>query len=270
MARVTGSRLVLAAGSMLDVDHEELIAHAAAAGFGGVGLRLTEDEQLDRDRLAALARRAADLGLAVHDVEVHRISAGRTVDDAARLIDAASVLGAPWVLVVSDLGRGEGAGGNETIDELARIVDRASSAGVSIGLEYMAWTAPPDPIGALRMARATGARVVVDVLHHVRVGAGVRELSAIVRSGSLGWLQLCDAPRAAPTGSTAPDDLLHEARHARLPPGDGELPLGELLAVVPAEVAIAVEVQSEHLAATWPPAQRAGTLFEAASRVLTP
>ncbi len=145
---------------------------------------------------------------------------------------------------------------------VAQTVERAAAAGVVIGCEYMAWTMPAGPIAAVRTATVTGATVVADLLHHVRVGAGEDELTALVASGRLGWVQLCDAPLAAPA------DLLHEARHDRLPPGEGALPLGALLATVPAHVTVSVEVQSDRLTAATTPAERAGLLGAAARRVL--
>ena len=49
------------------------------------------------------------------------------------------------------------------------------------------------------------------------------------------YLQLCDAPLAAPP------DAVAEARIGRLLPGAGKLPLGDLLAAVPGTVPVAVE-----------------------------
>jgi sugar phosphate isomerase/epimerase len=124
----------------------------------------------------------------------------------------------------------------------------------------MAWTTPRRSVDAVAMAAATGAVVVVDLLHHTRLGEGASELRAVVASGRLGWVQVCDAPAAAPT------DLLDEARHRRLPPGDGDLSLDALLAVVPAGVVRSVEVQSDAMAARLGPVERAAALYAAARR----
>jgi sugar phosphate isomerase/epimerase len=101
---------------------------------------------------------------------------------------------------------------------------------------------------------------VVDLLHHTRLGEGADELRAVVASGRLGWVQVCDAP------ATAPVDLLDEARHRRLPPGDGRLPLDVLLGEVPADVVRSVEVQSDAMAARLAPVERAAALYAAATR----
>lgn len=249
--------LALAAGSVLDADALELVEAAAAAGFDAVGLRLSAQHSLAHDRAVELRRRVAALGVAVHDVEVHRIGDPAGADVGA-LCDAAAEVGARWLLVVSDLPDPAA-----TEEALGEVVVRAAAAGIGVGLEYMAWTTPARPAAAVTMATATGAHVVVDLLHHVRVGAGVDELVAVVASGRLGWVQLADAPLLAPA------DLVHEARHARLPPGEGGLPLAALLAVVPPGTVVSVEVQSDALASELGPTERAVRLAVAARSLLS-
>ena len=259
---MTSHALTLAAGSLLDVDPLALVVAAAAAGFDGVGVRLTPALTRDERALGRIAERALDVGLAIHDVEVHRIGGAPADghDDVGPLVDAAARLGARRVLVVSDLG--DEAATRNALDE---VVGRASARGVTVGLEYMAWTTPSDPAGAVRLATASGATIVVDLLHHVRVGAGRRELTDVVASGRLGWVQFCDAPITSPVGG----DLLDEARHHRRPPGEGELPLAELLAVLPPDVTLSVEVQSDDLARRYPPTERAHHLLRATRRLLS-
>jgi sugar phosphate isomerase/epimerase len=251
------ARLVLAAGSVLDATVEQLVDIAATAGFAGVGLRPGAELLEDHRRLTALRRRAEDSGVWIHDLEVIRIGPETEASLAGRLIEAACVLDAHAVLVVSDL-----IDPAATVDQLARIAQDCRSAGVVAGLEYMAWTMPASPIQAAEFAERTGAVVVVDVLHHHRVGAGIAEMRSVVSSGRLGWVQVCDA------AYEAPPDLLHEARHDRLLPGQGELALADLLSQVPAETIISVEVQSDRLAAEMDAPARARMLHRAASELM--
>jgi sugar phosphate isomerase/epimerase len=247
--------LVLAAGSVLDAEPELIVRIAADAGFDAVGLRPGPDLLADRARLDEIAALSVATGATIHDVEVHRI--GPAAPDPRPLLDASAALGARAVLVVSDLPSEA-----ETEERLGALVQQCRQRELAAALEYMAWTTPADPRAAIHVAESTGAVVVVDLLHHHRVGAGVAELAEVVASGRLGWVQLADAP------VEAPGDLLHEARHERLPPGHGELPLTDLLAVIPAGTPISVEVQSDALAASSPPAERAALLASAARAVL--
>jgi sugar phosphate isomerase/epimerase len=227
--------LVLAAGSALDASPAVLLTAAAAAGFDGVGLRLSHGRDPGAAALREVSAMAGDLGLVVHDVEVHRVGDGV---DPRELIEACAAVGAGRLLAVCDLPSRSAA-----IEGFGSLASAAREAGIEVGVEYMAWTTPDGPIDAIAIARDAGCTVVADVLHHVRVGAGQAEMRRLVGSGVLGWVQLCDA------SAEAPADLLHEARHDRLPPGTGALPLDALLAVVPGGVVRSVEVQSDVLSA---------------------
>lgn len=237
---------------MLDQPVETLLEAAARAGFDAVGLRLSGEHATSDP--AAVARRAADLGIAVHDTEVVRL--GSDTSDPGRLIDASVAVGATQILIVSDL-----AEITATIDALGPVVETCRQAGLGVGLEYMAWTTPATPQDAITVAQETGCRVVVDVLHHQRIGAGPVELVAVVDAGVLAWVQLADAPLSTP------GDLIHEARHTRLAPGEGDLPLDTLLGVIPPGTTISVEVQSDDLCRL-DPTERATHLAQATRRVL--
>jgi len=254
-------RLALAAGCALDTDARGIIEAAAGAGFDLVGLRLSGEHAVALpDQLRSIASFARSVGVAVHDVEVHRI--GHANHPVIDLLDAAAAIGATGVLVVSDLPSRA-----DTVAEVDRIARLCDERQLVLGLEYMAWTNPPSPMAALAIAQQTGCRVIVDLLHHIRVGAGAADLRSIVDADALAWVQMCDAPLASPGPTT--DDLLHEARHVRLPPGTGELPLLELLAEVPDDVVISVEVQSDALTAALDPSARARLLYATSLSVLT-
>lgn len=253
------SRLALAAGSALDATPHELVSAAAAAGFAAIGVRPPAELLRDHRALVELRRRLDDAGLEVHEVEVVRI--GSTDDDTSALVEAAVVLRATAVLVVSDLPDQAA-----SLDRLAEVAEMCRDAGTVAALEYMAWTTPSTPEVAVEMASQVDATVVVDVLHHVRVGADKHALALVAKSGRLGWLQLCDAAEAAPIGR---DALIREARHERLVPGTGSLPLDALLAAVPPATLVSVEVQSDELVARVPVADRAHLLARAAREVLS-
>ena len=56
------------------------------------------------------------------------------------------------------------------------------------------------------------------------------------------WLraaQICDASADVPTTEAA---IIAEAREGRLPPGEGALPLGDLLEALPADTSLSVEM----------------------------
>ncbi|MFW3169279.1 sugar phosphate isomerase/epimerase family protein [Geodermatophilus sp. CPCC 206100] len=236
---MTAGRVVsLSAGTVLDATPEEALAAAAAAGFDAFGTRW-DPERLPRAAIGPLRRRVDDSGLALLDLEVVRLGPGVPVPDHRPWADVAAELGARFLLVVSshdDPAR--------AADELATLAGWCAPAGVTVALEFMRFTAVPTLRAAGELVRAAGGAgltVLVDVLHLQRGGESADDLTA-PGAPPVGYLQLCDAP-AAPPGDLAA--LAAEARHGRLFPGEGELPLADVLAALPADLPVCVEVQSD-------------------------
>ena len=256
-----GHALVLAAGSVLDLDPLEQISVAADAGFFGLGLRLGPEIAADTARLDELRDRADRFGVVLHDLEVIRIGAdGEHPVEADALFAAAARLEIASVLAVSDHDDL-----HHTIAALERLRDRAGEHGVEVVFEYMAWTTPSNVDDAYRVADATGCRVVVDVLHHHRVGGTLDDAATIIDSGHLAWLQLCDGPLIGPD---TVDGIIFEARHARAVPGHGEFDLAGYLALVSEPSVISVEVQADARWSQMTPAARAAELFEASMALI--
>jgi sugar phosphate isomerase/epimerase len=95
-----------------------------------------------------------------------------------------------------------------------------------------------------RAAHPAGA-ILVDALHLQRSGGTPADVSAVAPE-QLPYVQLCDGPFQP----ILPDSAVAqaEARTGRLFPGDGELPLAELLRVLPAGASLAVEAPVANLA----------------------
>jgi sugar phosphate isomerase/epimerase len=251
--------LSLSAGTVLDCPVRDLADVAATAGFGAFGVRLLDDTTLDD--LHALRRRAVDLGLSILDLEVIRIQPDRYSTDIDRMIEAGAILGASWLLATCedpDLQRGA--------ERLAALADTARPHGLRVAFEAMAFTAVHTVDEALAFsAGVSDAGVIVDVLHHQRAGQSPAQLATIDRS-RICYVQLCDAPSKAPSDVEA---LAHEARTARLAPGEGELPLAEMLAALDLhDVPFAIEVQQVERARTDSPTVRATHYFNATCALL--
>ncbi len=80
------------------------------------------------------------------------------------------------------------------------------------------------------------ASMVIDVMHLFRSGSTAANL-ATIDPALIAHVQNCDAPWTSPAMSYGA-----EALHHRLPPGDGELPLAEVLAVLPRDVVVSLEL----------------------------
>lgn len=247
--------------TLLRLPPPDLVAVAAGAGFDAVGLRIspaTDDERPwpmapGSAMLAETAARCADTGIIVLDVEAVRLGPRRT--DFTPFLDAAAILGARYVNAIcedADLAR--------LTDEFARLAADARPYGIRPVVEFMAYRPVRTLADATAVAAGSGGGVLIDALHVQRCAVGLGALRSI-DPGLVSYVQLCDAPLAAPA------DQVAEARSARLLPGDGELPLAGLLAAVGGGVPVAVEAPQAGAAAA--PAAFAARARRALDFVLT-
>jgi sugar phosphate isomerase/epimerase len=256
---VSDRRVSLAAGTLPGTDAADTIRIASEAGFALVGLR-PDPSRLESSYARATRQVADDCGMTILDVEVIRL--GVTAPDViAGLIDFAAAVRASYLLVVSDDPDTE-----RTIDRFAGLCQDASGSGLRPVLEFMAFTAVQDLGAARRVVAASGqpgGGILVDALHLARSGGSPADLAGVDAS-LLPYLQLCDGPRHGPGDVEA---MANEARHGRLLPGSGELPLADLLAVTPG-VTASVEVQSDTGWASRTPVQWAQDALHAATAVI--
>jgi len=227
--------------TLLGVSPPDLVTVAAASGFSAVGLRIAPATDGERPwpvspgspMLAETVRRCADTGVTVLDAEAIRL--GARTPDYGPVLEAAAALGARFVNAICDdpdLGR--------LSDSFAALTAAAAPYGIRAVVEFMAYRSVRTLADAVAIAARSGGGVLVDALHVQRCGVRLAELRA-VDPGLISYVQLCDAPLAAPGPGPASADAMHEARAARLLPGEGELPLPALLAALPDGIPVAVE-----------------------------
>jgi sugar phosphate isomerase/epimerase len=225
----------------------EQIDAAVDAGFDGVGLRLFPINATDVDIMSDLAsqraveQRIAETGLKVLDIEVVRATPETDVGSIVPALEFARRLGARWLAVTAEsIDTYDPADEPSVVRCLADICRVAQDNDMRVALEFMAFRGIQTLEDALRIVAAVGhpaMGVTIDALHFFRSG-GTIEAVADVDPGLISCVQLSDAPREAPS------DLVTEARHNRLYPGEGGLPLIDLMSVLPRELPVTVEVIS--------------------------
>jgi sugar phosphate isomerase/epimerase len=279
VARITGLDHL----TMLDLAPPEFVAVAAGAGFDAVGLRVapvSPGEQAwpvapGSPMLAETMRRCGGTGLFVLDVEAIPLGPGSDLGGCETVLETAAVLGARYLNVICD-----DPDTRRFADRLAELVRLARPYRVRPVIEFTAWRPIRTLASAVAIARGSdGAGLLLDTLHIQRCGATADELAA-VDPALLGYLQLCDAPARPPHGIGVPaqlprgqdvsagDDAVLEARTMRLLPGQGELPLTELLEALPDSLPMSVEAPSLAARRDLTPAQFATRVRRAVDTVL--
>jgi sugar phosphate isomerase/epimerase len=155
-----------------------------------------------------------------------------------------------------------------TLERFCDLCDRAASYGLHVCLEFAIYTGVRTLAHAARVvarSQRPNASVLIDALHFSRSG-GVPAHIGSVEPGLLRYAQICDAgpDMPAPTDTQA---LIREARTGRLLPGEGVLPLKELVAALPAGVPLAVEAPCR-ATADLPAIERARRAYRALSALI--
>lgn len=264
---ITDTRLVsLAAGVLPDFSPEETVYAAAQAGFNAVGI-WCDLSTWNQQRSDAVARALADTGLCALDLEVAWFKPGEDASAHDAMVDIALELGAQNLLCVSsefDTTR--------TRRRFEHLCRRAECGVLRVVLEFLAITEIRTLQQALEVVRDVGhpaGGILVDTLHLLRTGGAPRDLRDI-NPALLPYLQLCDA--SASLADNSPEGLLDDALFLRQLPGEGELPLREILDEVDSRLPLSLEVRSRALMLEYAgdAAGRASAVFSATQRFLQP
>jgi len=259
MALASPPKIALCWGTLIGAPLETLVD---AAGRNELAAITLTSGMYDASRARgasdpALRRRLADRGVRVHAIDPligvlpgtprpdevpaeHRSYFEFTEEDCYR---AAHALQAETINLAHFGGKPVSeAAFVECVGQVAR---RAQREGVRLTLEFLPESAIPDLATARRIVEAIGAPnlgVMLDTWHFARTGGTVAELAALP-PGVISGLQISD--RRAPPPGTA-----YTPMFGRLLPGEGELPLPEILRVLLARdpsLIVGVEVFSEEL-----------------------
>jgi sugar phosphate isomerase/epimerase len=191
---------------------------------------LIEDAPLRRAVGEALRER----GVAVAGGEGFFHMPGRDLAALAPAMDALAELGAPMIgMVTFDKDRAS------AFDACGRFAELAAARGMRSVVEFVPGLGIPDLATAVAAAAHVGRSdfgVAIDAMHLFRSGSTAADVAAL-DPALIGRAQLCDAPLVPVIA-----DYGTEAAQERLVPGEGELPLRELVEALPADLSIGLEV----------------------------
>lgn len=264
--------LVLCAGTLpYGIPFRERIEAAVEAGFSAITLWGPDYARARREGLSDhdLRRLLDDAGLGVGELDSVWTWAPGTesvvVPDAenpdgyfsvgeealfriADVVGARSITASPWApkSAPHTLRPARDRALERVAEGFAGLCDRAARHGLLVQLEFLPWTLVPDfPTAAeiVRLADRRNGGVVIDAWHLFRTTSDPTILRSLPGERIVA-LQLADAPAEAEA------DLATATLHARRLPGEGALPLVELLQVLKAQGApapIGVEIFSDAL-----------------------
>jgi sugar phosphate isomerase/epimerase len=249
------NQLSLANLSVADAGPLELLDAAAAAGFDSVNMWLVPPPAMaafsvkcgatapvvgDVRLIHEINRRIAASGVGVFEASCGWLSPAFEPSEAVRVLDAMAQIGTRRVSLVGwDDDR------ERLVVNLATLCADAATYGIAVTLEFMPYSAVrtvADAAGVLAAVAAPNLDVLVDALHLARSGGTPADLRCL-DPYQIGVLQLCDAPIIGPPAERLRDESVNNRRY----PGEGELPLDELLAALRADIVIEIEIPAaEH------------------------
>ncbi len=195
---------------------------------------LKDDPALRREMKAAMADTGVRIGLG----EGFRVASGLDPRDSAEDLDLMAELGARRINAIC-MEESMVAGSTEAKEKLAVLSEMAMARGIAFTIEFF----PPEGITCLERALDIveyigrgKAHLLLDTTHLLRTGGTVEQIAAL-DPALIGYCQLSD-------GRNAPPDEAYfaTAMFARDVPGEGQLPLRELIAVLPRDLTISLEV----------------------------
>ncbi len=234
----------------------DTINAAAAAGFGATGIRICGRRPGDPfatpvvdtpETIRELRQRAADLGVRLSNASGYQFYPDVSLGQVAPVVEATAELGI-GVLVANGFDPDEA----RFTDVFSRYCELAEKARIRVALEFLPYSGVRNLDAALRIIEASGSRtagVLLDALHLERSGAAPHVISEIAPERIV-FAQLCDA--LTWQGPKSDEALLQEARGARLPAGEGDLPLFDFLDALPADCEIEYEVARKDKAGCTP------------------
>ncbi|WP_320202174.1 sugar phosphate isomerase/epimerase family protein (plasmid) [Agrobacterium sp. rho-13.3] len=230
--------------------HPVQIAEAAAAGgFSHCGIRLVApragdpliDILKEPGGIVALGDRLTSLGIGLLDIEAVWLSETTNVADLYPAFEAGQRLGARYLLAV-----GNDPEPNRQHENFQALCEAAELYDLKVGLEFISYC----QINSLQKAAdvvvksgRSNAGLIIDSLQFFRSGMTPSDLTPEIAARVL-YAQICDARLEAPATI---DEKRFEAREDRLLPGDGELPIRELMAALPPYIPMSLEAPTQTL-----------------------
>lgn len=214
----------------------EFVRVAAKAGYDAVSLRtiplgLPGEKPYDMTKDPVLLRKTkqalAETGIRYTDTEIARIAEGVDVMQYEPALAVAAEMGVTQVLTniwTDDKPR--------YTEQFIKLCQLAAQYGQDVNVEFVTWASVSNLKEAKELLLASGQKnvgIVVDTLHFHRSRVQLSELDDCPKEW-FRYAHLCDCELEIPTDL---DALTHTARAERLYPGEGAVPIREIISRIP-------------------------------------
>jgi sugar phosphate isomerase/epimerase len=233
--------------------------HTKALDFPGMpppAPSIFEDARLRKEVTSSIR----DHGLSVHLVDGFGFHPRDPDPDYRALLDMAAEIGAAQISsgIAIEMDAG--------IERIAALADQAAGYGLTVLIEgiptYTVGTLP-EALHVVTSAGKPNLKLLIDTMHTARTGGA--GLLATIDPALIGHIQICDGPAGMPAGPVYFDQALYQ----REIPGQGELPLVEMIASMPAHLVAGMEIPLRSLReAGVSDAERARRAAEGSRKVL--
>lgn len=240
--------LFLAPTTLLNATPMVLIDAADHAGYDGVGLRLERSPNLpyypvvgNPGLIRDMKRALNDTDLQVLDIMAFYLQPDFNLPAVLPALELSAEFGALYVLV-----QGDDADWSRLCDHFGQFCEAAATLQLGAAIEFV----PSRPVSTLALALKllkdvpeANASIVVDPLHLIRSGGQAADLAA-VDPALFPYAQISDGL----LGPGEPDLRLL----GRMPlgqrslPGEGVLPLRQIIAALPEGIPLSVEILQPH------------------------
>lgn len=218
---------------------------------------LKNDPTLRREMVAAMRDRNVSISLG----EGFFAIPGRDIRNSAADLELMHELGVKRICTLSIGGEL-----NYAFDQFAVLAEMTGALGMDMVIEFgpcLGITDLQTAAAAVRHVGKPNTKLLIDTMHLCRSGSTAAD---VVQLGldMVGYVQLCDAPVVSKQAT-----YVEEAKYERMVPGTGELPLLDILKVLPSHLVIGLEVPQRALAeAGVAPQERLGACVAAAQSLL--
>lgn len=184
--------------------------------------------------------RMRDTGVRLGNMECFNLTPEVVAEEFRPAVELGAELGATSLVAINawDPER------SRALENFAKLCQIAAEYGMKANVEFISMgkvRTLADAIAFITDSGEPNVGVTIDFLHLIRTGGSAADISAMDPK-LIGYVQACDGPLELPQ-----EQWNDEGFEQRRMPGEGEFPLAELMAAIPAGVIIAAEIPHKEL-----------------------